>query len=90
MRGTITMTRQEYEQLIAFLRRKYTVAKRYSHTYIRDSLSLLFGWENVRYPVEEHRICLGVCATKLIFDEYKLPGYKKQNYMIQIKGHTRN
>lgn len=83
MYGTITMTRKEYERAIAFLKRRYGTAKRYNHTYIRDSLAHVFNWTLKHYP-QENRICLGVCATELLFKEYGLPRYKKQNYLIVI------
>ena len=83
MNGTIEMSKKEFDNAIAFLKRRYGIAKRYNHTYIRDSLSHVFNWTLKHYP-KDKRICLGVCATELIFKQYNLPRYKKQNYVIVI------
>ena len=84
MYGTIEMNQEEFENAIAFLKKRYGIAKRYCHTYVRDSLAHVFTWTLKHYP-QNGRISLGVCATELLFKHFDLPRYKKQNYVIIIK-----
>ena len=84
MNGTIYMTTKEYHKVLEYLRKAYTNAKAKNNTYIRDGLSHVFNWTLVK-RLNLKRICLGVTATELIFKHYKLPRYKRQNYVIEIK-----
>lgn len=83
MNGTIKMTRKEYKDAIAFLKNEYKKAKQYNYTATRDGLMHTIDWVLNRYG-DKRRICLGVTATELIFRRYRLPNYKRQNYVIEI------
>ncbi len=81
MYGSIYMSEKEFDDVVKFLRRRYAIAKRYNQTYKRDSLSHALDW-TLKQHGSDKRICLGVCATELIFERYNLPRYKRQNYVI--------
>lgn len=83
MYGTITMSAREWRSAVVYLKSRYTLAKRYTNTYVRDGLSHVFNWTLKHYP-QDGRVCLGVTATELLFKKYKLPRYKRQNYVIVI------
>lgn len=94
MYGTIFMTPKEYQKVLTFLKARYIKAKEKGETYIRDSLSHYFSGtygDKDTTPKKDcilsthNSICLGVCATELIFKKYKLPRYKRQNYQIIVK-----
>lgn len=80
MRGTITMTEKELSKVFNYLTK---ILKTTKDTYIKDSLSLL---QNKKYTAKNiNMFCLGVTATKLIVEKYKLQNYKDINYAIIIK-----
>lgn len=85
MNGTIIMSRDEWNDAIAYLLKAYKRAERDYNTYIRDSLSHVFNWTLKKHkPIK--RLCLGVVATKLIAYRYGLKSrYKNQNYVIEVK-----
>lgn len=79
MRGTITMTPGELEEVVSYLKKEYKRAKQRANTYIRDSL---YKFEN---RIIGKSFSLGVTASRLIANKYKLEKYKNQNYGIRIK-----
>jgi len=84
MYGTIKMTRKEFDNAIEFLKSRWRKSTKNTETYTRDALNHVFNWTIPNHG-KDRRICLGVVATKLIFEHYKLPRYKKQNYVIDIE-----
>lgn len=82
MYGTIIMSQKEFCDVVGYLKQQYRYAKKHIKTYVRDSL-----YHTITYTLtkKENPVCLGVCATELLFKKYKLPRYKKQNYQIVIK-----
>lgn len=78
-RGTITMTEQEFLQAEKYLQKRYEQAKRDRDTYIRDSLAY------TKLLPENKKVVMGITATKLIFEKFKLPRYKEQNYLWEVK-----
>lgn len=84
MYGTIEMTQKEWLCALAYLKKCYTKAKAQCDTYIRDSLSHVFNY-TLPNTVSDAPVCVGVCATELLFKHYGLERYKKQNYQIVIK-----
>ncbi len=92
MNGTIYMTAKEWETAKAMLRKAYTRAKRLNDTYTRDALSHTLTYTITHLPDVKpydtrRSFCIGVTATELLFQHFKLPHYKKQNYQIIIKNH---
>lgn len=94
MYGTIKVTPKEFASIVTFLWKKYAQAEKSANTYVRDGLNHCLNyslpqWEKRkkqnRYPQHNNRVCLGVTATELIFEQWNLPRYKKQNYVIVIK-----
>lgn len=83
MYGTIEMSHKEWVESVKYLRRVYANAKRNRNTYKRDSLSQLFNW-NLPKHAQDQYICLGICATELLFKRFNLPRYKRQNYQIHL------
>ena len=86
--GTIEMSLKEFIKAYDYLYTRYKKAKTYTETYTRDSLYNLFNTHKIREAIVNKsldNICLGVCATEILFKKYKLPRYKKQNYLIVIK-----
>ncbi len=81
MNGTIYVTESEYADIVRRIKASYRVAVKSSTTYRRDSLAHVINW-TFRNHGNDKRLCLGVTATELIAKWYKLPNYKKQNYVI--------
>ena len=81
MRGTITMTRAEFQNAMEVLQRRLNRAIKECDTYIRDGL-MSKSW--IVEPKAKSLFSLGVVATKLIANQYGLKNHRKQNYGIQI------
>lgn len=78
MRGTISMTPNEYKKVYAYLCDQYQKAVKSIDTYKRDNLSSLKKETNKLF-------CLGVVATALIAKKWKLKRYNNGiNYGIKI------
>lgn len=85
VRGTITMTLNEYQDACAYLKRTQARASKVCDTYTRDALSVFsFFTGKTGYPTEKV-ICLGVCATQHIATHYQLKNYNPDiNYGIRV------
>jgi ligand-binding SRPBCC domain-containing protein len=81
MRGEIEMTPDEWKEAYAFLDNEYRKALKDYVTYTKDSLYSGFVARNL----EGTELSIGVTATKLLVDKYKLKNYKDGNYLIVIK-----
>lgn len=78
MYGTVKVTESEWRKVLEYLKRaKYT-----SNTYHRDGLKHFWSWV---YPKHKKlkRLCIGVSNTELVFKHFKLPNYKRQNYVFE-------
>ena len=78
MRGTITMTRKEYQKAFKWLQSEYSKAIENCETYKRDSLCSLHDVKG------DGVVSLGVYASQMIAKKYGLKGYKNHNYGIKI------
>jgi len=85
MRGTIEMSRKEWKTAFDYLLKEYKKAIKNCDTYKRDSM---IGLELRNYT--DDVFCVGICATKLLVDKYKLKNYKDVNYAIIIKKNNFN
>lgn len=86
MRGTITMTMQEWADVEKLLRKEYAKAEKKTITYTRDSLRALFGQKHLMAVSWNERFCIGVHATTIMAYRFALVGYKAdRNYQIIIK-----
>lgn len=83
MRGTISMTIDEYKQSMRFLASERKRAIKKCDTAIRDGLAFVKGFAYV-YSHPSEPISLGVTATKLITKHFGLKNYKDQNYAIKV------
>lgn len=89
MYGEIKMTSHEFVEVIEYLKIAYHSAQMTCETYTRDSLAHVFDYSLREAQIEKDipmsmPVCLGVCATEIIFKKYNLPRYKRQNYQIII------
>ena len=81
MRGTIEMTKKEWEDVREFLLKEHKIAVDNCNTAIRDGLNSGF----VSIEVIKKKINVGITATRLIVCKYNLKNYKDVNYLIIIK-----
>jgi hypothetical protein len=81
MRGTITMTPKEWTEAYKWLKQIYFTAIKQIDTYKRDSLSHLFTGN---FDNSQKLFSIGVEATRLIANKYKLDRYRAINYGIHI------
>lgn len=79
VRGSIKMTMQEFFEAEKYLKKEYQKAVKNNNTYIRDELKY------TKLLPENKRVVMGVTATELVFKRYKLPRYKQQNYVWEVK-----
>ena len=69
MRGTISMSKDEWKEVLMFLEKEYKKAVKNCDTYIRDSL---WNFEK-RFENKGKKIfCLGITATQLLVNKYNL------------------
>lgn len=86
MYGSIFMASREWKTVKAWLWERYKVARDNDQTYQRDSLHNVVEWDFMRNDQKINEpFCIGVEATRLMFEAFGLPHYKKQNYSITIK-----
>ena len=79
VRGSIKMTFEEFLEAEKYLKKEYQKAVKDCNTYIRDNLCY------TKLLPEHGNVVMGVTATELVFKRYKLPRYKQQNYVWEIK-----
>lgn len=87
MYGSISMTKIEWKTVKAWLVARYQHAIDNNETYQRDSLIHTVNWsvpKGDRAIEKNEPFCIGVEATRLMFEAFGLPNYKKQNYSITI------
>lgn len=85
MYGSIFMTTKEWEAIKSYLVLRYSQSIKNDETYQRDSLIHVINWSIPKAEMNlKELFCLGVEATRLIFDAFGLPNYKEQNYSITI------
>jgi len=80
MRGTISMTQEEWGKAYIFLKKRYSKAKKNCETYTRDSL-----YNIIKEEPKDKVFNIGIYATRLIVEKYGLKNYKDVNYGIRIK-----
>lgn len=78
VRGSIKMTFDEFIEIEKYLKDKYQKALKDGDTYIRDELKY------TKLLPDNGKVVMGVTATELVFKKYKLPRYKKQNYVWMV------
>ena len=79
VRGTITMSEQEFYQVEKYLKARYIKAVKDCETSIRD------GLKYTKLLPKSKKVVMGVTATRLIFEKFNLPRYKEVNYLWEIK-----
>ena len=87
MYGSIEMNHHEWEAVKAWLKCRYQHAIDNGETYQRDSLIHVINWSiprATRLIEEDSPFCIGVEATRLMFEAFGLKRYKKQNYSISV------
>ena len=78
MRGSIEMTGKEWQKCYLWLQIQHEKAVKDTKTYQRDSLASL--------PKKNGEVFnIGICATQLLINKYKLKNYRDVNYAIIIK-----
>lgn len=86
MYGSIFVTRKEWETIYGFLVMRYMQAKKNNETYTRDALYSMFDFaKKIELAMPSSKaFCIGVEATRLVFEAFAIPRYKRQNYSITI------
>lgn len=79
VRGSIKMTFEEFLEAEKYLKKEYQKAEKNNDTYIRDNLHY------TKLLPDNGKVVMGVTATELVFKRYKLPRYKQQNYVWEVK-----
>lgn len=88
MYGSITMTATEWATVKLWLQLRYNVAYENVQTYQRDSLlTTVLNLSRYDKAINDKQcFCIGVEATRLMFEAFGLKNYKRQNYSITVKG----
>lgn len=87
MRGSIQMSIEEWKAVKAWLKVRYQHAIDNSESY---QMERLINTINYNVPIGDRAIkqnelfCLGAEATRLMFQAFGLPRYKRQNYSIKV------
>lgn len=75
----------EWFEAMYAIKERYEKVKKEGETYTRDMLQHAINYNiKIANAHELKRFSIGVEATKVVFDHFKLPRYKKQNYSINI------
>ncbi len=80
--GTIEVNQIEWQEIKAYLKRQNFIGELWLQKIVRERMETQS--KNALNFYGENLYCLGVTPTKRVFEKYKLPRYKHQNYQIKV------